>query len=417
LRFKPARASHSGQVVSLIPDDSMAANGGASKQALFRMDSEVTGSLLDDESPERKLIIEEGRRQAVKVRRAAVVAGVDVITGGQCQDIVYGALNLISTGLVAAQFVVNLVSLFGGAGCNAAKEFKLADIWFFAQLFLNGLATVGQLTVWVLSSTKSVLFWCNWSRFPNSKFATSGDPKGTFLRMKLEDHCQEEYHAELCDLDEEDVREAWKTVQENLKDEPFPIAFKQDMKSLAFNAGMQNSLTSFRAIIGAIGAILEPTLNAYAAFNSVHHATAAVDATRLVELVGAIAEPSLNASAAFNSVSLNASAAFNSLGNATAAVETIRLVALAKCEGLRQTSAAGSGIIAAIGLKQSQMKSAYARLVMLDQLRDDRQTKNISPADLERFDAALESEVMDIVGPEGKRMVAFMSGKPSEPGQ
>lgn len=151
-----------------------------------------------------------------------------------------------------------------------------------------------------------------------------------------------------------------------------PQSFLEDMHSLSLSSMVQNWLTTSRAVIGALGAIVEPTLTATAAFNGVGKAAATT-----------------------------ASAA--------------SLKSLDKCVAWRSTSNAGSGIVATIGLKQSQMRHAYTKLVMLAQIRESKRQK-CNDRELENYDAALESEIMEVCGPQGARVVAFMSGSPQTTG-
>eukprot|EP00427_Karlodinium_veneficum_P020784 CAMPEP_0169111974 /NCGR_PEP_ID=MMETSP1015-20121227/27375_1 /TAXON_ID=342587 /ORGANISM="Karlodinium micrum, Strain CCMP2283" /LENGTH=362 /DNA_ID=CAMNT_0009173955 /DNA_START=45 /DNA_END=1133 /DNA_ORIENTATION=+ len=359
------------------------------------VDPEDNVDEVQEDSPEVKEVREMANKETAKLRRKAIIAGVSIVTQGACQDVFYGILNVISSLLVAAQFMMNLYSTFAkGVGCNQAGTFTAAQLWFYTQLVLNGIATVGQLYVWGYSGFYSCKFCCGEAtngKFPTSQFASSSDYRATYMAMRVQEmkkEYEEEWGQDWDALDDDEKDEKFSEFHELIQSEGVPLDFKDNMKGLAFAAGLQAYLTTFRAFVGAAGTILEPTLSASAAWSAYQKTTStAVVTTKVGTTLRLLAETT------------------------ESAVE--------KCFAVRQMSAAGSGVIAAIGIQQERIKSAYTKLVTLSNLRQnkiDELSRSRQPGNtkaMEKYDAAIEKEVLDAVGPTGQKVVQLMSGHTS----
>lgn len=355
---------------------------------------------LPEDSAEAVNVLTETSSMTTKLKREALIAGMTVVTQGVCQDVVYFILNFISAGIVAFQFFVNLQSLFLNKDCSRSGSYKAADIWFYAQLVMNGTVTIVQFGTWIYAGFKSCCFLRRNRKCPTSRFATmdSGTGNGLFesyQSMRIRQLCEkgDEDDSEddgmgmsYDDMDHEEQHQAWIRYEETIKGNfaEHKNDFQSDMKSMATSSMIQNWLTTSRAIIGALGAIVDPALTAAAAFGG-------APAAKVKAITAAGTAASLASATAKNKV----------------------LEGLEQCVGWRSTSTAGSAIIATIGLKQAQMRQAYTKLVMLSQIRATKK-RTCSGPEMERYDKALEDEIMEACGPEGKKMVSFLSGKPAE---
>lgn len=307
----------------------------------------------------------EQSKEVAKLRRQALIKGMQAGTSGMAQDCIYLLLDMVSQALVVGQLYINLKSVFGGEGCQKGKAVSLEVVWFYVQLSLNALVTVGQFVIWIWGFGMNGMFCCSYQKCPTSKDAQCSSPMIAYreLLAKLDG-------VELDDMDDDEKAEALEEYpddEELRRDEDFK-KFKKEIATLGKINSLQSSLTNGRAGIGALGAMVEPALAA------------------------ASGMAAMNTGATVPKASM-------------------------KCLTARQVSATGSGIIAAIGIRQAAMKSSYQRLVMLAQMREkdveqyEKAKAKGGNAKRRVTDEAIETELQDLLGPQGKKALSYLSGQ------
>jgi len=263
---------------------------------------------------------------------------------------------------------------------------------------LNILITVFQLFLWLWMFFTNGMFCSNYGTCPTTEDANQSDVLQTFMVMKAKQD-----GLELAEMDDDERADALRDYKPEPYDEEFQ-EYKKELKTLGRIATFQASLTAGRLIIGSIGAIVEPALVAYAGLTS--------------------ADPSVVAARAFNASAVTANAtkkgqdiaadiAAQYSAAASAAADEVQ--ALKTCMAVRQLSACGSGLIAAIGVKQQQIKAKYTKLVLLNQMRDKDIRRSRTTGTRKVTDAAIASEIQGLLGAEGKTSLSYLSGKQAPP--
>lgn len=346
----------------------------------------------------------EQSKEIAKLRQQALIKGMQAGTSGIAQDCIYTILDLVSQTLVVAQLIINLKSVFGGEGCLDGHASSLEVIWFWTQMVLNALVTIGQFGLWMWGFFVTGMFCCSYQKCPTSKDAQCANPMIAYREFQA----RSEGH-NLDDMDDDEKGEVlagYGTDEELKRDEEFK-AFKKELSTLGRVHSLQGSLTNFRAAIGALGAMVEPALAAYTGMQAPHAEDVAALTERAVINITEVANAGKEKAAAIAKDLADQAAA-----GAEAAAQ------LKKCMTARQVSATGSGVIAAIGIKQAAMKTSYTKLVMLAQMREKdiedfqrAQDRGDPKAKRRVTDEAIETELQDLLGPQGKKYLEYLSGQ------
>lgn len=339
-----------------------------------------------DVNSARTAIAKRTKKELTKMRQQATRAGLHTITSGMAQDTMYLLMNILSQALLCGQLYINVQTLFpgifGGEGCNHDGTMQVAMIWIYIQFAISAAITLFQTFLWVWQFKVSVCYSWTYHTCPVSKLASlmqQKDVRRTYARL------QAERDPEQADLDEmSDTERDLKIKEYEPEDNMDPdfIVFKKFCKEIGSINSLQITCTNARSFLGAVGAIVEPLLSAYST-------SLATNAT-----LGSLAATS------------------EADASASAARFSEEMANFQKCVAGRQVSTSMGAFIAAMGVRQAQMKKSYARLVILNQIVEedvDRANRTNKPRRV--TDAAIEAEVQNIMGDTGKQFMSYLSGK------
>lgn len=339
----------------------------------------------------------EQSKEVAKLRRMALIKGMQAGTSGIAQDVIYTILDMVSQLLVVGQLYINLKSIFGGEGCIEGHATALEKAWFYVQLVLNALVTIFQFGLWAWGFCVGGIYCISYMRCPTSKDASCTNPMIAYreLLAKMDG-------VDMDEMDDDEKQEALSAYppDEELKyDEDFK-AFKKELATLGRINSLQNSLTNMRAGIGALGAMVEPALAAQSSFASMNKGDVAKATEKAI-------------GAGIDKTKADAAEKWAAAAKKAAAQKE----AIMKCTASRNVSATASGTIAAIGIKQAAMKSSYQKLVILAQMREkdveqfEKHKAEGGNAKRRVTDEAIETELQDLLGPQGKKYLSYLSGQ------
>eukprot|EP00747_Dinoflagellata_sp_TGD_P045121 gnl/TRDRNA2_/TRDRNA2_143655_c1_seq1.p1 gnl/TRDRNA2_/TRDRNA2_143655_c1~~gnl/TRDRNA2_/TRDRNA2_143655_c1_seq1.p1 ORF type:complete len:302 (-),score=70.13 gnl/TRDRNA2_/TRDRNA2_143655_c1_seq1:38-850(-) len=258
--------------------------------------------------------------------------------------------------------------------------------WFWTQLVLGAFSTTFQLFLWLWSAKAGLFFVINNCTLPTTGMAGADDSKRELLKILATKE-----GVDFSDLDAAQMQEALDDFEAehcsgggDLEDEWAGMCkdFKGSLKELSKINGLQNTCTNMRSFIGALSTIIEPSLSAMSAFAS--SAKASGDAAKLASRM---------------------------LGEA-AVQASLKASAVEKCLASRSASTAAGGLVAAVGLKQAAMKTAYTKLVVLNNTYQDEMARVKKQGGKPRIsEVTVEMEIENIFGDQASKLLSLASGK------
>lgn len=296
----------------------------------------------------RAAIGKRTKKELTRMRQQAMRAGLQTITAGIAQDTMYLLMNILSQGLLCGQLYINMKTLFpgvfGGEGCNHDGNMKAALLWIYIQFAISAAITAFQTCLWLWQLKVSCCYCFTYHVCPASKLASltqQKDVRRAYARLRAE---QEE--ANLDEMDDAARDAIIKQYEPEHMDEDF-IVFKRFCKEVGSINSLQISCTNARSFLGAVGAIVEPLLSAF----STSQATQAT--------LGALSGAGLQTA--------------ETTGRAAAEAEQLvqSMTSFQECMAARQISTSMGAFMAAMGVKQAQMKKSYAKLVILNQIVEE----------------------------------------------
>jgi len=305
--------------------------------------------------------------------------------------------------LMLCQLYINVQTLFpglfGGDGCNQDRgSISKEVVWIYVQFTLNSLITIFQLFIWIWHLKASAGFCCSFCKVPTSKDAQVKEFGRQYAILRALEDEPELYEMKV------DERNALidQYVPDNM-DEDF-IYYKKTCKELGKIKALQVSCANARAFVGALGAIIEPLL---AAMTAMSHTSP----QSLIDAALISAEDSPNITAAMQMGAGAVQKVMTDLIKTAADSQAQAISEFDKCMATRSLSTSMGAFIAFVGLKQQDMKRAYTRLVILDQVVDADIEQAKASGKRKINSAVVESEISNILGDHGKRLMTYTSGR------
>eukprot|EP00929_Paragymnodinium_shiwhaense_P017207 TRINITY_DN12620_c0_g1_i2.p1 TRINITY_DN12620_c0_g1~~TRINITY_DN12620_c0_g1_i2.p1 ORF type:complete len:419 (-),score=63.78 TRINITY_DN12620_c0_g1_i2:293-1480(-) len=360
-------------------------------------------------------IQKEMATEAKTMRGLAIRQGLKWITGSVVQEVVQFGFTLISQALMCYQIYLTWKTLapvsMGGSGCQTpGTKFSSEKVYFAFQLLCNTLITLAQAIVWLGTWFYTFRYMC----------VTGGSIPVRQALQDADDNMEQVYKAPVyapptyaapvdaaeftaAEGDGDDAYDAVDNKFHYLQPQQQDTIIKGNIaKGLKMFQALQSGVNVARGLLGITTTVVEPILNGIAAGGPAAAGGFAPAAT-----VSTAAAP------AFLSV-------VGTVGsNTTAPAAVARLLASSvekpklesQCLAIRSYGVAAGGLMASIGVWQHRYEDKYSRLVLLQKAltKMNKEKKQVS-------DEVLENELSHIVGEEGTRSIALMSGRSVPPG-